>query len=118
MSESGILELAARQLDAYNRSDVDAFCACFHADVEVLGEDGVVQKRGMTEFREGYAAMFAGHDAVAATVSSRVLLGPHVVEHEQWSRTRRSDGAKLGGEVLVRYTARDGLIRWVQFFRP
>lgn len=118
MSESEILGLAARQLEAYNRSDVEAFCACFHDAVEVLGEDGTVQKRGMAEFRKGYAAMFAEHDAVVATVSARLVLGPHVVEQEQWSRVRRSDGAKLGGEVLVRYTARDGLIRWVEFLRP
>lgn len=117
MSESEILGLAARQLEAYNRSDLDAFCACFHEDVEVLAEDGAVQKRGMAEFRKSYGAMFAEHDAVVATVSARLVLGPHVVEHERWSRVRRSDGERLGGEVLVRYTAKDGRIRFVEFLR-
>lgn len=112
------LDLAARQLAAYNAADLDAFCACFAEDVEVLGEDGAVQKRGMAEFRAGYSAMFAAHADVRATVSARLVLEPHVVEHEQWSRVRKSDGAALGGEVLVRYTAHAGKIRWVQFLRP
>jgi len=114
---SEIEDLATRQLAAYNRSDVDAFCQCFHDEVVVLGEDGTVTRRGIEEFRATYRAMFEGHDDVAATVSSRLVLPPHVVEHEQWSRVRKSDGARLGGEVLVRYTADGGKIRIVEFLR-
>ncbi len=115
---SEIEELAARQLAAYNRADVDAFVACFHDEVEVLGETGGVELRGIEAFRERYAAMFAAHADVRATVSGRLVLAPHVIEHETWSRVRRSDGAALGGEVLVRYTAQGGRIRWVAFLRP
>ncbi|CAN5511351.1 hypothetical protein BH09MYX1_BH09MYX1_25630 [soil metagenome] len=115
---SDVTDLATRQLEAYNRADLDAFCACFHDEVCVLGEDGAVQRRGIADFRAAYGAMFSEHLAVEASVESRVALSPHVVEHERWSRVRVSDGVRLGGEVLVRYTAEDGKIRWVQFFRP
>jgi hypothetical protein len=114
---SEIEELSARQLAAYNRADVDALCACFHDEVEILGEDGAVDVRGIDAFRDRYATMFATHDDVRATVAGRLVLGPHVVEHEAWSRTRKSDGRAQSGEVLVRYTARDGKLRWVQFLR-
>lgn len=110
--------LATLQLAAYNRADLDAFCACFHADVTVLAADGGVRTRGMAAFREAYAGLFGGFRDVSATVDARVGLGPHLVERERWSRVDRHTGARSGGEVLVRYTEGDGLIRWVQFLAP
>jgi uncharacterized protein (TIGR02246 family) len=112
-----VLDLAIRQLAAYNNRDTDAFCACFHDDITVLDADGSVTLQGMTAFRERYGTMFATHREVIGTVSARVHLEPHVVEHEHWSRIHATTGEAIRGEVLVRYTARDGLIRWVQFFR-
>ncbi|MFN7143179.1 MAG: hypothetical protein ACK4YP_05340, partial [Myxococcota bacterium] len=53
----------------------------------------------------------------AATVDARLALGPHVVEREQWSRADRVTGERSEGEVLVRYTEVDGLLRWVEFLR-
>ena len=48
-----ISELAARQLAAYNASDLDAFVACYHEDIQVLdGEEETV--RGRENFRERY----------------------------------------------------------------
>ena len=113
-----ILALAARQLAAYNRADLDAFCACFHPDVVVLGADGTTVRAGLAVFRERYAEMFAQHRDVHAEVTARVLLGEHVVEHEAWSRTERATGTARSGQVLVRYSEQDGLIRWVQFLAP
>jgi hypothetical protein len=112
-----VLILSRGQLDAYNRADLDAFCACYHPEVTVMDEAGSVTRRGMAEFRAGYAVMFGKHDAVHAEVTERMALGRHVVERERWSRRDRESGAVSGGEVLVRYTEVDGLIRWVEFLR-
>ena len=49
---------------------------------------------------------------------ARLVLGDHVVEHESWSRRARDTGVRTAGEVLVRYTAHEGAIRWVAFLRP
>ena len=38
--ESEITRLAARQLEAYNQGDLEAFCACYHTDVVVYDENG------------------------------------------------------------------------------
>lgn len=118
MTEPLVLQLSRAQLDAYNRADVEAFCACYHQDVVVLGEDGAVTLRGMDAFRTRYAGMFASHDEVHAEVDARLLLPPHVVEHETWARRDRATGLRSSGEVLVRYTERDGKIAIVAFLTP
>ncbi len=113
---SEVLALSERQLEAYNRGDLDAFCACYHDEVEVFGEDGVAKLRGIEAFRARYGAMFAAHRDVRADVSERMLLGSHhVIERERWSRVERASGQTRSGEILVRYTAREGKIRWAQF---
>ncbi len=116
-SEPAVVALAIRQLVAYNASDIDAFCACYHPDVTILDADGRTASTGIAAFRERYARMFATHRDVVGVVSARVHVGTHVVEHESWSRVEIATGVEHRGEVLVRYTEQDGLIRWVQFFR-
>ncbi len=105
-----IAKLATDQLAAYNRADLDAFCACYHPDVRVFNGDEE-KPRGIEAFRSRYAEMFA-KGGFSATVPKRITLGDHCVDLEHWSR----DNGKRG-EVLVRYTERDGLIGVVQFLR-
>lgn len=109
--------LSTLQLSAYNAADVDAFCACYHPEVVVMGHDGAVRMAGMAAFRESYGRMFAEHEGVGAAVDTRLALGPHVVERERWWRTNRATGVRTEGVVLVRYTADEGRIRWVEFLR-
>ena len=113
-----IVTLSMRQLEAYNRQDLEAFAACFHASVLVLGEDGTVVHRGIEAFRVAYGAMFDAHRDVGATVEQRVVLGEHVVELEHWSRVQIASGARTSGTVIVRYTERDGAIAIVELLRP
>ena len=116
--EPEVVALARRQLEAYNAADLDAFCACYHPDVRVLEADGTVRTQGMDAFRARYAGLFADYRDVRAEVDARLTLGPHVVEHETWMRTHRGTGVRSSGEVLVRYTARDGTIALVAFLVP
>ncbi len=115
MSEPLVVQLAKRQLAAYNTADLDAFCACYHPDVKVLDADGVVTLAGMEHFRARYAGLFRDFEEVHAEVDMRVVLGAHVVEREQWSRRNRATGEVSGGTVLVRYTEREGTIAVAQF---
>jgi hypothetical protein len=115
MSVSTCAELAARQLEAYNARDLDAFCACYADDVRVLDEGGAVSFAGLDEFRRRYEPLFAGWDEVHGEVTQRLVLEPHVIDDERWRRARA--GERREGRVLVRYTAREGRISTVQFFR-
>ena len=114
---SPVEELAQRQLDAYNRADLDAFCACYAPNVLVLDESGDVSLRGREAMRERYGALFGRFRDVRADLVDRVACGPHAVDHERWSRVDRGSGAESSGEILARYTLRDGLIAVVQFLR-
>ncbi|MBM4292144.1 MAG: hypothetical protein FJ138_12440, partial [Deltaproteobacteria bacterium] len=67
--------LAAEQLRAYNAADLDAFCACYAPDVEVLDEGGARVLVGIGAFRERYRARFEGPPFGASVVSRALALG-------------------------------------------
>ena len=110
-----VSELAQRQLDAYNLSDLDAFCACYHPDVVVL-DDQKETVRGIEAFRARYVSLFEKWEFGAA-VPARLAAGTHCVDHETWWRIDPESGQRSDGEILVRYTERDGKIAVVQFLK-
>lgn len=114
-ARTAVERLSDAQLQAYNRADIDAFCDCYHDDIEVLDATGNRTLSGIEAFRARYAAMFDAHQDVHARIDARLQLGAHVVEREQWSRTHKQTGARSEGQVLVRYTEQDGKIRYAQF---
>ena len=111
---SPIQALAQRQLAAYNRTDIDAFCACFHDDVVVMEADGEVIMRGMAEFRPGYTDLFTNYRDVVATVPRQMAVGDHCIDHALYSRTHAEIGESSGGARMVRYSLRDHQIGWMQ----
>ena len=80
----------------------------------MLGAGGEVMRSGMQEFRAAYERLFSDCSEVEARVTERIHLGAHCVELEQWSR-RSPEGELQSGQVIVRYSAEQGLIRYVQF---
>ena len=114
--ESQIAKLATEQLRAYNANDLDGFCACYHADVRVLDADGSEQFSGLEAFRERYRPKFEA-GGFGATVDARLELAPHCVERETWWLLDPGTGERVSGTLLVRYTAKDGLIGTVTFLR-
>jgi hypothetical protein len=114
-----ILELSDAQLEAYNRQDVDAFCACFTDDVCVLDEAGHAVVSGKEAFRARYQELCSKWHQIGASVLARITLGPHVVEHEAYFRKRADGIIAESGEVIVRYTKSKtaGQIALVEFLR-
>lgn len=108
-----IEQLAQQQLDAYNRSDLDAFVACYHPDVRVLNGDEL-SVSGIVGFRDRYQPLFSTWQ-FGASVPQRISLNTHCVDFETWWRVAPNTGERSEGQVLVRYQARDGLIGTVQF---
>jgi len=108
--------LAARQLAAYNAADLDAFCACYHSEVEVWN-DREPGFQGIEAFRDCYRDLFERWE-FGATVSQRIEMGGHAIDREHWWRVNPETGKRTEGDLLVRYTVRDDLIGVVQFLRP
>lgn len=113
-----VAALANRQLSAYNAADLDAFCACFHPAVRVLDEHGAVTCEGLAAFRERYDSLFSSCGEIHATINQRITLGRTVVELECYQRRSNATGITEHGEVIGRYTERDGLIATAQFIKP
>ena len=107
--------LAARQLEAYNASDLEAFCNCYHEAVQVL-DDREETLKGLPAFRERYQTLFEKWE-FGAEVPTRVQAGNHCVDYETWWRVDPQTGERTQGEVLVRYTEKDGKIAVVQFLK-
>lgn len=104
-------ELSDRQLDAYNRADLDAFCSCYAEDVRVyFGEE--LEIEGLADFRSRYEAKFAAGN-FGATVPRRLVLGSHCVDEEHYWSGLGTD--RTEGVLLVSYTLADGKISRVRF---
>ena len=110
---SVIEHLAQQQLDAYNRSDLDGFVACYHPDVRVFNGDEQ-SINGRDEMRDRYQALFSEWQ-FGASVPKRISLNTHCVDFEEWWRIDPDTGERSEGQVVVRYEERDGLIGTVQF---
>ena len=112
---SVIGSLAARQLEAYNASNLDAFCDCYHPEVEVWN-DRELSFSGIEDFRERYREMFERWD-FGGSVPERITMGDHAIDLEHWWRTDPDSGERSEGDLIVRYTLRDDRIGVVQFLR-
>ena len=114
MIDSALVELAARQLQAYNQSDLDRFVECYHDEVEVY-RDGKLMTRGKADFRERYRQMFEEMD-FGATVPKRIATEKTCADLEHFWRIDPHTGEKSEGSVLVVYELREGRIGTVRFF--
>jgi hypothetical protein len=110
LATDGSAAVVQRQLEAYNRQDVDAFVACYAEDVRIEREGPGEVAVGRAAMRERYAALFARNPQNRCAVLQRIVVGASVVD-EEWIEGR-------GGEpfrVIVVYTVRDGVIVRVRF---
>ena len=112
---SAIADLAARQLEAYNASNLDDFVACYHPDVRVFDGDDV-SLEGLEQFRQRYQDLFRKW-RFGATVPQRLTLNGHCIDYEEWWRVNPENGERTEGRIIVRYELKDKLIGTVQFLR-
>ncbi len=112
---SPVVQLAIDQLAAYNAADLDGFCRCYHPEVVALDAEGQVTIEGIEAFRERYRPLFERGN-FGATVDQRLSAANHAVDSEHFWRVG-PDGVRTEGDLLVRYTERDGTIAVVQFLR-
>ncbi len=99
-------DVAQRQLDAYNRRDLDAFLAAFGDSIRVYrppsAEPSLVGKAQLADF---YARERFNRPALRAELLARIVLGDKVFDHERISGVRDEPF-----EMMAVYEVRDGLI--------
>lgn len=67
MTKQEMETLVQSQLDAYNRRDLEAFCACYHPEVKV-------NCSGLDQFRISYREFFDESPELYCELRSRVVL--------------------------------------------
>ncbi len=86
-ADSVSLRVAERQIDAFNRRDLDAFMTLYADDAVVLEfPSGNVIAAGKAAIRERYAGMLRSRtaDAPPVRVEPRVVDGAFVLDYERW----------------------------------
>jgi hypothetical protein len=106
--------LAARQLDAYNNHDLEAFCACFAEDVEAFALPSMEPLfTGRAELRARYGPYFEEKRPQARLVRPRLSLGTIAIDAEAVTMT---DGKAV--EAIALYHVDAGLIRRFWLIKP
>lgn len=75
--------LIARQLEAYNAQDLEAFLACYHADIELFAFPQEQLLQGKAALHERYRTLFSDFPGEQATILHRAVHGVFVIDHEQ-----------------------------------
>lgn len=113
VTEAERVAIVQRQLDAYNRQDLDAFCACFHAEVEVRSLTSTKTSfNGIETFHQNYQTLFATFPQQFCQLKSRIVRDDAVIDEEiVMGRASHPEGK----HVVAIYAFRDGLIDRVWF---
>jgi uncharacterized protein (TIGR02246 family) len=105
------LDIASKQLEAYNAQDLDTYAGCFAEDCVVSGLNGTPSETSRDAIRARYAKAFAQFPQNKAVLKNRIAVGDTVIDHELVIR-------KPGGEefeIIAIYSFKDGLISRVDF---
>ena len=96
-----------RQLDAYNARDVEAMLAIYADDAQLFEHPDTLIASGSAALRERFTARFQEPN-LHATLLSRIIMGPVVVDHEQVQRTFPEGTGTI--ELIMTYAVQDGRI--------
>jgi hypothetical protein len=96
-----------RQLDAFNARDLEALLATYAEEAEVFEHPAKLLAKGAAAFRERYTARFQEPN-LYATLLSRTVMGPIVVDHEEVSRTFPEGSGKI--RLMMIYEVQHGRI--------
>jgi len=105
------LDVAQKQLDAYNAQDLDTYVSYFTQDCIVSGLNGTPTETTREAIKARYAKAFAQFPQNKAELKNRITVGNTIVDHEL---VIRAPGGEQF-EIIAIYTFRDGLIARVDF---
>jgi hypothetical protein len=105
------IDIAQKQLDAYNAQDLDTYVSFFATNCVVSGLNGNPTETSRGAIKARYAKAFAQFPENKAVLKNRIAVGNTVVDHEL---VIRSPGGEQF-EIIAIYTFKDGLIARVDF---
>lgn len=107
--------IVQRQMEAYNRRDVDAFCSFMAPDIVTrLYETGEILSSGIEQTYELYRKRFAENPNLHMTVQARMVNDTVVVDREIITGF---DGGITIEAIVIHELRNDGLIWRSSFIR-
>lgn len=106
-------ELAEKQLEAYNKQDLEAFLDCYSSDVEVYNFPNELVYKGIENMRQRYSTAWAQNPNQKAEVTKRIVLINTIIDEE--FVTGRTNG--VNAHVVAIYKVADNKIKQVYFIR-
>ncbi len=83
VAETSPETIVQKQLDAYNRRDIDAFVATFSDDVAVYEFPNELRYTGVAELRNRYSAFFEKTGNLHSKIVKRIVIGNKVIDEEE-----------------------------------
>jgi hypothetical protein len=80
-------KVVQRQVEAYNRRDLEAFLACYAEDARLYRPPDRLTDQGREALRQRYRKRFEGAPNLHATIVRRIVLDCFVVDHEHVTGT-------------------------------
>lgn len=114
LESSTAVAVVQRQVEAYNRRDLEAFAATYREDVQIFRMPSTTPvMSGRSALREFYAGQRFNLPALHAEIVQRIVIGNKVIDHE-----RVTGVGPLPFEAVAVYEVIDGAIATVWFFYP
>jgi hypothetical protein len=115
MTKDQMESLVQRQLEAYNRRDLEKFCAQYHPEVVATNlMTGETLCRGMVQFTAVYDQRFSGSPELHCELKSRIVLEWCIIDEEYVTGVAQFP---QGLHACAIYGFRDGRIDRVWFCR-
>ena len=105
------IDIAQKQLDAYNAQDLESYVSFFAPDCTIAPINGQPTETSRDAIKARYAKAFAQFPHTKAILKNRIAVGNTVVDHEL---VIRAPGGEQF-EIVAIYTFKDGLIARVDF---
>ncbi len=109
----GAEKVVQRQVEAYNRRDLDAFLACYAEDARLWRPPDRLTEAGHDALRRRYRRRFDDAPNLHATIVRRIVLDRFVVDHEHVTGTPEGSF-----DAIATYEVIDGRIANVWFCVP
>ena len=75
--------IVSKQLEAYNRRDIDAFSATYSNDIKLYRYPNSLISEGQDAIQKGYASFFEKTPDLNAQIVNRMVLGNKVIDKEK-----------------------------------
>jgi len=95
------VEVVQKQLDCYNKQDLDGFCATFSDDCTCKNYPNDVVVKGQEQLRSRYAEIFGKHPKNRCDLIHRICVNNKVIDQE---KVYRDGGNQLTFELVAVYT--------------